>query len=49
LIDYWVLVFSLFILPTQLFGKDDSSSKAHLQSSKASRGSYLDPELYIFV
>jgi hypothetical protein len=28
-------------------GKDDSSSEAHLQSSK-SRGSYLDPELSIF-
>ncbi len=31
-------------------GKDDSSSEAHLQSyKKTSRGSYLDPELYIFV
>jgi hypothetical protein len=29
-------------------GKDGSSSKAHLQSSKISRGSNLDPELYIF-
>ncbi len=28
--------------------KDDSSSEAHLQSSKTSRGSYLDPELYMF-
>jgi len=25
-------------------GKDDSSSEAHLQSSKTSTGSYLDPE-----
>ncbi len=30
-------------------GKDDSSSEAQLQSSKTSRGSYLHPELYIFV
>jgi hypothetical protein len=29
-------------------GKDDSSSEAHFQSSKTSRGSYLDPELSIF-
>ncbi len=29
--------------------KDDSTSEAHLQSSKTSRGSYKDPELYIFV
>ncbi len=28
--------------------KDDSSSEAHLQSSKTISGSYLDPELYIF-
>jgi hypothetical protein len=30
-------------------GNDDSSSEAHLQSSKTSRGSYLDPKLYTFV
>ncbi len=30
-------------------GKDDSSSEYHLQSSKNSRGYYLDPELHIFV
>jgi hypothetical protein len=28
--------------------KDDSSSEAQLQSSKTSRGSYFDPEFYIF-
>ncbi len=28
---------------------DESSPEAHLQSSKTSRGSYLDPELSIFV
>ncbi len=30
-------------------GKDDSSSEFHLKSSKTSRGSYLDQELYTFV
>jgi hypothetical protein len=30
-------------------GKNESSSETQLQSSKTSRGSYLDPELYIFV
>ncbi len=30
-------------------GQNDSSSEAHLQSSKTSVGSYLDPELYFFV
>jgi hypothetical protein len=30
-------------------GKDDSSSEAHLPSSKTSRGSYLDQELFIFL
>ncbi len=30
-------------------GMDASSSEAHLQSSKTGRGSYSDPELYIFV
>ncbi len=30
------------------FGKGDSSSEAHIQSSKTSRGYYLDPEFYIF-
>ncbi len=30
-------------------GKDDSSSEAQLQSSKISRGSYLDPDLHILV
>jgi hypothetical protein len=29
--------------------KDDSSSEAHLKSSKTSRGSYLNLELYILV
>jgi len=29
--------------------KGDSSSEAQLQSSKTSRGSYFDPELYIFL
>jgi hypothetical protein len=27
----------------------DNSSEAHLQISKTSRGSYIEPELYIFV
>ncbi len=31
------------------YGKEDSLSEAHLQSLKISRGSYLDPELSIFV
>jgi hypothetical protein len=30
-------------------GKGGSSSEAQLQSSKTSRGSYFDPELYIFL
>ncbi len=30
-------------------GEDDSSSEAHLQSSKTSRGSYSDPKLDNFV
>jgi hypothetical protein len=29
-------------------GKDDSSSEAHLQSSKTSRGSYLEGDFSIF-
>ncbi len=30
-------------------GKVDRSSEAHLQCSKPRRGTYVDPELYIFV
>jgi hypothetical protein len=41
--------FSIFHLILVESGKDDSSLEAHLQSSKTSRGSYLDKELFIFV
>jgi hypothetical protein len=40
---------SMFHLNRVESGKDDRSSEAHLQSSKNSRGSYLDQELSIFV
>jgi len=30
-------------------GTDDSSSEAHLRSSKTSGGSYLDPESYMYL
>ncbi len=32
--------------PLGMWQRDDSSSEAHLQSSKICRGSYLDPEFF---
>ncbi len=45
----WTPIHRMFSLNSLESGKDDSSLEAHIQSSKTSKGFYLDPALYIFV
>ncbi len=42
-------IFNKFYFPNRENGNEDSSSEAHLKSSKTSRGPYLDLELSFFV